>query len=163
MRKKLFEILVLGAFCLGVSSPLLALTVTSATLNIEADDRFDVYVNGVNIDPTHAIATCYSKGPFYCKSTLTTYNVTPYMTCNNNFIAVTTYDVPGGNSLTGWVLTVHLSDGTYLDIPSDETASGANIATGLSILTYFDGQTSNSCIPFSVAPFGAPCSDACGR
>lgn len=126
-------------------------TIVSASLQIEADDRFDVYINGINIDPAHTIASCYFKGPFYCKATMTTYDVLPYMTCKNNFLAVTTYDVPGGGSITGWNLTITLSDGTVHDIPSLAAPSAA-YPDVVSMLTYFDGQTDNSCYPFAYPP-----------
>src|SRR4051812_416220 len=92
------------ALFLGLSRPSQAATKTaiSATLDIIADDYYDVYINGTQL----AQPACYTNGPFYCKATTVTYDVLGSLICGgNNVVATTVYDVPGGKMFVSYILT----------------------------------------------------------
>src|SRR4051812_22360444 len=86
-----------------------AKTATSATLTIIADDRYDLYINGTMLPQ----ASCYTNGPFYCKSSSTTYNIIGYLLCGStNTLATTNYDVPSGRMDESYIMTVKYDDGS---------------------------------------------------
>ncbi|MES2202418.1 MAG: hypothetical protein V4498_09215 [candidate division FCPU426 bacterium] len=118
-------------------------TATSALLTIIADDEMDIYVNGINIDPTHAGPSCgggcpftagvgyglgsstncwYTSGQFHCKANQTTYNVLGYLICGGtNTIATTVYDIPGGGMNESYILTIRYDDGSVDNLVSSGT------------------------------------------
>src|SRR4051812_29353795 len=50
-----------------------AKTATSATINIMADDYYDIYINGTKL----AQPACATNGPFYCKNSNVQFNILP--------------------------------------------------------------------------------------
>src|SRR5690242_12686616 len=73
-------------------------TAISATFAVMADDFWDVYFNGVNIDPGRTAnydggtSPCYDVH-FQCKAKITTFNILPFLNCGgNNVLGVTVYD-----------------------------------------------------------------------
>src|ERR1041385_4654842 len=111
----------------GLPSPAQAAkTATSASIVIEADDFWDLYINGVAMDYNKwydgGTQSCRSKGPFYCKQRTTTYDILPYLTCGGtNTVATTIYDVPGGALVLTYVMTIMYDDGSIDYFTTDGT------------------------------------------
>ena len=63
--------------CLGLCGParLVAVTVTSSTIQIQGDDRYDLYFNGVYISPHTDPTECFFDSPFYCKQVPMTWTI----------------------------------------------------------------------------------------
>src|SRR3954468_16769743 len=103
IRALVFVLLLAGSPLAGQA----AKTATSASLKIIADDRYDIYLNGTQL----AQPSCYTNGPFYCKSSAVTYNILAYLLCGGtNTLATTNYDIPGGQMDESYIMTVMYDD-----------------------------------------------------
>lgn len=110
-RKTFFLIIVL-ALILFFPRNAVSLTVTSATLEINADDNFIAYINGAKVfdsivQPGNSWQSIYNI------------DVSSFLFCGDYVLAINYYDTLSNTISLTYKLTMHIDDGSTLVINSD--------------------------------------------